>query len=229
MDNAHSDEARVKVAIVHQKRHKKGEEWQDAPNFNAATMKAGQEIKLALNTAETFQLYQTLKGLYAVTKDGIPRKDGTLVVIDESQGFAVEGRAADPLVRRLTERSSDEFWDAIHKLEPNLFQAVALTKLHEIRETAVQEYDEHLKADDWGEGDWQAFFENNTSIFGLPARLPLPIADRATTLLRRQDRQGERRPPRRLPDRSHRRSAVHSPRREQTTRQPARGEWGVPQ
>ncbi|MDE2509447.1 MAG: hypothetical protein KGM43_19800, partial [Planctomycetota bacterium] len=69
VDNAHSDEARVKLTIVHQKRYKKGEEWQDAENFNAATMRGGQEIELYLNASETFHLYQTLKGLFAVTKD----------------------------------------------------------------------------------------------------------------------------------------------------------------
>ena len=52
VDNAHSDEARVKITIVHQKRHKKSEEWQDTPNFNAATLKAGQEIKLYLDAGE---------------------------------------------------------------------------------------------------------------------------------------------------------------------------------
>jgi hypothetical protein len=178
VDNAHSDEARVKIAIVHQKRHMKHEDWQDAPNFNAATLKSGQEIKLSLSSGETFQLYQTLKGLYAVTKDGIPQKDGTLAVIDESKGIALEGKAAE-LVRRLTERSSDEFWEAVQKLEPYLFQAVALTKLHEVRERAVLEFYEHLEAEDWKEAAWQRFFENNTWIFGygLDYRFLTPITE----------------------------------------------------
>ena len=57
-------------------------------------MKAGEEIKLALNAEETFQLYETLKGLFALTKDGLPSKDGNLVVIDASKELAVAGRAA---------------------------------------------------------------------------------------------------------------------------------------
>jgi hypothetical protein len=178
VDNVHSDEARVKITIVHQRRHKRGEEWQDAPNFNLTTMKAGQEIKLYLNACETFQLYQTLKDLFAVTRDGIPQRDGALTVVDEATGVVLEGKAAD-LVRRLTEQSSDEFWDAVQKLEPYLFQAVALTKLHEVREKAVLEFYEHLEAEDWTEDVWQHFFAGNTWIFGygLDYRFLTPITE----------------------------------------------------
>jgi hypothetical protein len=49
VDNAHSDEARVKITIVHQRRHKKNEPWQDYDTFNLGTLKAGQEMKLHLN------------------------------------------------------------------------------------------------------------------------------------------------------------------------------------
>jgi Domain of unknown function (DUF4263) len=66
----------------------------------------------------------------------------------------------------LTEEASDEFWDAIQELQPYLFRAVALTKLHEMRENAVNEFQGHLEADDWSEGEWQKFFERNTWIFG---------------------------------------------------------------
>uniref|UniRef100_UPI0013ECC5F3 Shedu immune nuclease family protein n=1 Tax=Paludisphaera soli TaxID=2712865 RepID=UPI0013ECC5F3 len=45
------------------------------------------------------------------------------------------------------------------------FQAVALTKLHEIREAAVNEFFEKMESD-WQEADWQAFFKRNTWIFG---------------------------------------------------------------
>lgn len=41
-----------------------------------------------------------------------------------------------------------------------------LTKLHQIRERAVAEFETHLEADDWDEPDWQKFFEQNTWIFG---------------------------------------------------------------
>jgi hypothetical protein len=165
VDNVHSDEARVKVTVVHQKRHKKSEPWQDCDNFNLATLKAGQEVKLYLNAAETLHLHRILTELHTITAAGIPRSDGTLTVVDESKAVVVKGRAAD-LVRQLDAEASDEFWEAIMELRPNLFRAVALTKLHELRENAVAEFRRHMAANDWAEADWQKFFERNTWIFG---------------------------------------------------------------
>src|SRR4051812_28055402 len=56
VDNVHSDEARVKITIVHQRRHRKNEPWQDYDTFNLGTLKAGQEMKLYLNALETNHL-----------------------------------------------------------------------------------------------------------------------------------------------------------------------------
>jgi hypothetical protein len=165
VDNAHSDEARVKITVVHQRRHKLKEPWQDYDTFNLGTLKAGQEMKLYLNAVETHHLYEVLERLHTITDGGIPRRDKTLSVVDESKDFLVRGRAAD-LIRRLTEESSEEFWNALRQLHPNLLRAVALTKLHEIRENAVSEFEHHMAAGDWDEPAWQVFFERNTWIFG---------------------------------------------------------------
>ena len=165
VDNAHSDEARVKITIVHQRRHKKNEPWLDYDTFNLGTLKAGQEMKLRLNAFETYHLYKTLERLHRVTERGIPKNDRRLIVVDEAEGVVVKGRAAE-LVRQLTQQASEEFWDAIQQLQPCLFQAVALTKLHQIREEAVSAFQAHLAANDWSEGRWQTFFEQNTWIFG---------------------------------------------------------------
>ena len=94
-----------------------------------------------------------------------PQGEQQLTVVDANEAVIVKGRAAE-LVRQLTEEASDEFWDAIQALQPYLFRAVALTKLHEVRENAVKAFSEHLKADNWSEGKWQKFFEKNTWIFG---------------------------------------------------------------
>jgi hypothetical protein len=83
VDNAHSDEARVKITIVHQRRHKKNEPWQDYDTFNLGTLKAGQEMKLYLNASETNHLYQILKALHRITESGIPQDDQQLAVVDD--------------------------------------------------------------------------------------------------------------------------------------------------
>lgn len=165
VDNIHSDEARVKLCITHQKRHSRNDPWEDADAFSLATLKAGQSVKLSLNTGETYFLHQALAGLYVVTAAGIPDGPREFTVVDSKSAVVVKGRAAE-LVRQLTEDATDEFWEAVGRLQPYLFRAVALTKLHEIRETAVKDFERHLKTRDWEENDWQAFFEANTWIFG---------------------------------------------------------------
>src|SRR5207244_6989151 len=112
-----------------------------------ATLKAGQESKLYLNAAETLHLHRILTDLHAISAAGIPKNDKTLTVVDESKAVVVKGRTAD-LVRQMTEEVSDEFWEAIKQLQPNLFRAVALTKLHELREYGVAEFRQHMTAND---------------------------------------------------------------------------------
>ena len=165
VDNAHSEVARVKATLHHQKRHTSKEPWEDVEAFNLVHLKSGQEVRLGLNAAQTYQLYQELHRLYALTADGIPKDDGGLVVAKEGEAVLVGGRARDVISEMLTE-ASDDFWEALSKLHPNLFRAVALTKLHELREQAVQRFEQHLEAGDWIEDDWQDFFESNTWIFG---------------------------------------------------------------
>jgi redox-sensitive bicupin YhaK (pirin superfamily) len=112
VDNVHSTDARVKITIVHQRRHSQKEPWQDYETFNLATLKAGQEMKCYLSAAETFHLYQILEQLHAIGDAGIPKGDRKLAVVDEATAVVVRGRAAE-LVRRMCRESPEEFWMAV--------------------------------------------------------------------------------------------------------------------
>jgi hypothetical protein len=169
VDNIHSARARVKLCIAHQRRHSAKEPWEDVDAFNLATLKAGQEMKLALNADETLFLYDTLAHLHKLTENRIPDGECEFTLVDSTAAAVVKGRAAE-LIQAMTEQASEEFWDALEQIQPNLFRAVALTKLHEIRENAVKTFEEKLTSGDWDEGDWQTFFEDNTWIFGYGLR-----------------------------------------------------------
>lgn len=165
VDNAHSEVARVKATLHHQKRHTSKEPWQDVEAFNLGSLKAGQEMRLPLSAAQTYHLYQELERLHTLTADGIPKADRALVVARASEALLVQGRTRAIITELLTE-AGDDVWEALSQLHPNLFRAVALIKLHELREQAVQSFEEHLESGDWIEPHWQAFFEANTWIFG---------------------------------------------------------------
>ncbi|MEM6327187.1 MAG: hypothetical protein AAF791_08720 [Bacteroidota bacterium] len=160
VDNAHSEVAWVKATLHHQKRHTSKEPWEDVEAFNLVRLKSGQEVRLGLNAAQTHQLYQELHRLYALTSEGIPKDDGSLVVAKEGEAVLVKGRARD-VISEILSVASDDLWDALSAIHPNLFRAVALTKLRELRAQAVRSFEQHLEADDWIEADWQDFFESN--------------------------------------------------------------------
>src|SRR5216117_132951 len=69
VDNPHNTKARVKVTFVHQRKTPKGN-WKDTPTTPLSTLKAGEEVKLALHTEPTLELYDQLKNLYAIATMG---------------------------------------------------------------------------------------------------------------------------------------------------------------
>lgn len=165
VDNAHSDEARVKATILHQCRHRRSEPWEDVEAFSLTKLRGGEEVRLALNSWETLHLYRELERLHKLVAEGVPQKDSRVEFVNPDEVTIVRGRERE-LVELLLKDASEDFWQILDDLQPDLFRAVALAKLHEVRERAVAEFERHLEADDWDEGDWQTFFEANTWIFG---------------------------------------------------------------
>jgi hypothetical protein len=165
VDNVHSDEARIKACLVHQRRHTGKGLWQDVDAFKLAELKGGQEVRLQLGAAETFHLFKELERLHRLSEGGVPRGDRRFVLADESDTVVVKGPAKQ-VINRLLEDSDEEFWNVLGELQPDLFKAVALAKLHEVRETAVKTFAAQLDSGEWSEDDWQIFFENNSWIFG---------------------------------------------------------------
>lgn len=165
VDNAHSTEARIKACLLHQKRHSKNDEWKDVDAFKLTGMKAGEEVRLQLGSSETHHLFKELGRLHKISEGGVPQGQRRLVVADEREAVIVQGSARGVLQQLLNE-AGDDVWQALKELQPDLFRAIALLKLHEIREKAVEEFETHLEANDWSESHWHQFFKENTWIFG---------------------------------------------------------------
>ncbi|MDF2439248.1 MAG: hypothetical protein JWN98_232 [Abditibacteriota bacterium] len=166
VDNIHSTRARVKACLIHQKRHTQKHAWEDADAFSLATLKAGEEVRLQLGATETFHLFNELERLHTLSQNGVPQGQRNLVVADVEKAVAVQPSARKLLQQLLNEGGGEELWQALEELHPNLFRAIALVKLHELRERAVAQFEAHLTASDWSEEQWQQFFESNPWIFG---------------------------------------------------------------
>jgi hypothetical protein len=165
VDNAHSDEARVKATVLHQRRQRRNESWTDVEAFSLARVRSGEEVRLALNSWETLHLYRELERLHALAAEGIPQQDSRFEIVNPDEVTIVRGRERQ-LVEQLLIEAGEDFWQILEDLQPDLFRAVALAKLHEVREHAIAEFERRLKAAEWAEDDWQEFFEVNTWIFG---------------------------------------------------------------
>jgi hypothetical protein len=165
IENSKNERECLKIRFIHQRRHPQSFEWQDVDSFKLSTMKAGTEVNLQLDSAETFAVFTELERLFAIAGKGVLQGKHELQVVDPSKTLLVKGPAKEILESMLAS-AGDEVWTALKELNPYLFKATALVKLNEIREQAVHEFQKHLDANDWNEPSWQIFFEANTWIFG---------------------------------------------------------------
>lgn len=165
VDNSKNPEAGVKACLMHQRRPSAKEPWVDADSFNLARLKGGEEVRLQLGAGETLDLYRQLGRLHAIAERGIPWGEETLVVGREDETVVVGGQPRR-IIQELLEGGDEEVWNALAELQPDLFRAVLVMKLHEVREGAVHVFAGELERDEWSEDQWQEFFEDNTWIFG---------------------------------------------------------------
>lgn len=165
VDNIHDARARVEMTLMHQRRGSKSRSWEDANSFKLATLKAGQDMRLALSAGQTLRLFQALQELYAITEGGIPHGEQRLVVGKEGSVLLVPENIRET-VRAYVNGTPEAFWKAVNEIEPDILSAVAVTQQYQRRRQALDEFSEHLETDDWIEGQWEQFFHAHDWIFG---------------------------------------------------------------
>lgn len=88
-----------------------------------------------------------------------------MIVADADEATLLVGRERQ-VVEQLIAQNGPALWDLIESIEPDLLTAAHAARLRQERVTAVEEFDAHMVAGDWSEGEWQTFFEHNSWIFG---------------------------------------------------------------
>ena len=164
VNNVHDADQSVNITIMHQRKKAGSKEWSDASSFSLASLKGGEEIRLHLGAYETQQLYRRLQELYEVGSVGIPRLRRELAVVDKQDTTILKGDD-----RKLVDLLSDispETLTRILEQKPDLALALSLSKQHEVRLQAVNEFQHHYDEEDWSEPQWQSFFERNEWILG---------------------------------------------------------------
>jgi hypothetical protein len=163
VDNKHDSTQALKATILHQRKGRG--RWEDAPAFSLAHLKAGEEVRLSLDCAETHHLLRALTHLYEATDTGRPTGEHVYRVVDTSRAMIVEGSAREVLLDCL-ESEGDNFWEAIDELHPGLLDALSLRRQHQHRTMALSRFRQMLDSPEEPEPQWQKFFEANLWIFG---------------------------------------------------------------
>ncbi len=164
VDNRDGSNRRVNMTLVHQKRHIKSEEWKDFDTFNLASLKSGEEAKFSLDAAVTWSLFTALQDLYSISSAGPPNGRRGVVFVRDN-GLVEVVQQVEEILNFLS-NGGDEIWGKIAAAKLDIPAALAIHKIHTIRLAAVTEFERHIDANDWDEGDWQAYFSQNDWIFG---------------------------------------------------------------
>lgn len=132
-------------------------------------------VKIWISDEDTDAISK-LRGFLSVVRDKIPDQPGRYLVTqiaDESEGVDVNTESSRVtnirgkiVLEDLIRREGEVFWDYLEELGPGIVETVALRKQHNIRQNAVEEFEEHIQDDDWNEPKWQEFFQNHQWIFG---------------------------------------------------------------
>ncbi|MCK5126680.1 MAG: DUF4263 domain-containing protein [candidate division Zixibacteria bacterium] len=155
----------VKIAIVHQRRGKKEDEWEDLGGPQLSQLHAGEAAKIQLDTKQTKELHEHLSALYRIGEDGIRRGTTVLEIHDEDEVISTDVGRARVIEKLLKGDYSEEIWQALVDENPTLATKMSLARIYEERKQVLSAF-EHDIDRDLPEKHWQKFLEQNRWIFG---------------------------------------------------------------
>jgi len=167
VDDPPTPGATLSATFVYQHRRRADEDWAE-DNFNLATLRAGQEVRMELHSAETLKAFEELERLYAATGAGIRFGRYSVTVTEPDQGVAVVSREAADQIEELLDAEGPGVFETIARLRPGLARWAAFVEDHRQRAADLAEFEERMAEDPptWNERNWQAFFQLAPWIFG---------------------------------------------------------------
>lgn len=165
VENRKNPDATIKVSLIHQRKSPNGT-WEDAPNIPLSSLKAGEQVKLTLHSEPTLELFRQLDNLYAIATNGkIGFGKTSLVVGREEELIRTDASRAVVIKLLLSKGYSDDIWQALVRVNPDLATQLSYARIHTERKKALETFRLSLnqaREENW----WQGFFERNTWIFG---------------------------------------------------------------
>lgn len=166
IQNPNNPTASVRAAVIHQ-RKKPSDEWEDIADQPLSSLKAGEAKKMGFDSAETKNLFDELTRIYSIYEaKGVQRGQQKYVVGKENEIIFTDPERAKYIKQLLARGHSKEIWEELIQQNPNLADQLALHRLAQSRQNAVNEFVQNINREQ-SEPYWQKFFKNNEWIFGL--------------------------------------------------------------
>jgi len=165
VENPNDARASVRIDLRAQRRGKADGPWNEGLPFSLATLRADQEVRIALNSSETLRLYDHLSKLYEIGKSGVRMGENYVTVFDKDDVAVISGEAK-AIVESLIDAHGQDIFRIIDEIRPDLLTAAALAGRYEEWSEALIGFERHVADEDWDEPQWQDFFEANPWVFG---------------------------------------------------------------
>lgn len=164
--NPRNKNAPFKIDIAHQ-RIGHGKKWENCNSFNLTSLKAGEEIRMILDSEQTLALENIINGLRTWYKEQYnPREDiptFQLNRVDEVIKIAPDRKK---LINELIDKNySIEIWEQLISSKPDLATKLSLSRIYESRKAIVEEMESKIKESE-NEEYWQQLLSKNRWIFG---------------------------------------------------------------
>jgi hypothetical protein len=148
----------VRGYLIRQKVGENGQ-WADVNEVNFNSLPADSGIKLELDTEATQKLFTKLEQLYRVQSQGVAYGEHNYVVAEEGDVIVVNDQNKAQVIQSLLEQNaSEDFWDALGDVDPELATKLAAGRVQFDREQAICEFETALTEHASDEGFWQSFF-----------------------------------------------------------------------
>ena len=155
----------LSVTLLHQRKSNK-EIWEDIESINLNTLKAGEGVKLHLNSSQTKLLFEGLQQLYKLSESGVFPGEREFVVDYAKRVIQVPEDRKEFIQKLLNENYGEEIWTELIANDPDLATRLSLAKLQQNRLIALKEFEDNICNNSLTEVYWQKFFSNNKWIFG---------------------------------------------------------------
>lgn len=168
--NPHDDQATVKVTLFHQ-RKSQNDTWEDCEHFNLSCLPAHEEVRLALTSSATRNLWEWVGKLRAVFEQvGIPLGTQEFIVGTKEEIVLTDPERAQALRVFMAKEQPEELLRALAEHAPeDLLNQMSLGRLQQVRQKALAEF-ETMMGQDLPEANWQSFLDANQWIFGYGLR-----------------------------------------------------------